>query len=112
MWGIGIWVLLVPNFLIVALLAIPGADRRFSQLAKQQNVVRYLDVVGPLLPAWIIASTVVATLLFGWILSVNKSLADDCGFRSRAGAEGIILLIWWVALIALLLFGVAMGTAF
>jgi hypothetical protein len=64
------------------------------------------DVVGLSLQTWLVASTIIATLLFGLI--AWKSRRAGIPVKSFK-PEGILLLCWWIVVLGACAYGFMMG---
>jgi len=61
---------------------------------------------------WIVCSTLVATAVFLWEL-VKNSDAEGRVHRTRGAVtlDGVMLLVWWIMLVALCVYAFALGMA-
>ena len=90
------------NFVIVLVLISPvGTNHDFYKAN-----MAWLHVVLTFIQVWVVTSTIIATALFGYMLWK----AHRAGLPVRLlQFEGILLLAWWVTLLALCAFGFMMG---
>lgn len=62
-------------------------------------------VLAVALPSWLVLSTLVATILFVYPL-VRQSATCESG---EVRLSGWFLLVWWIALVLLILYGLGLG---
>jgi hypothetical protein len=98
--------ILYANFFLFALFVIPTThhwvDRGFLVL----KAIHLEDAVGRSMQLWIVASTIIATVLFG--LGIRKNRRAEGPTRSMR-FDGILLLAWWVALLGVCAYGFMLG---
>jgi hypothetical protein len=98
--------ILSANFFLFALFVIPTThhwvDREFIAIGSM-NVE---DAVGRSMQVWIVASTIIATILFSRVLWKNRRAALP--IRSIR-FDGILLLTWWIALLGVYAYGFMLG---
>lgn len=102
-------VLLFANFLFFGLLVIPAfrhwADAALLALRDSGRE----DLAGYSIPAWILGSTFVATILFGHMFWKGGGPETDQAERG-VGIEGRLLLVWWITLVGVCIYGYSLGT--
>ena len=64
------------------------------------------DVVGRSLQVWLVASTIIATALFGVVGWKNRRATLPAG---SIKFEGILLLSWWIIVVGASVYGFALG---
>jgi len=98
--------ILSANLFLFVLFVIPAThhwvDRGFFALRS----INVEDVVGLSLQTWLVASTIVATLLFGLIALKNRTSGKPV--RSLK-PEGILLLSWWIIVVGACAYGFMLG---
>ncbi len=98
--------ILYANFCLFALFVIPTTrhwvDREFLALRS----VNLEEVVGRSMQAWIVASTITATVLFGLVLRKNRRAELSI---PSIRLDGILLLAWWIALLGVCAYGFVLG---
>ena len=98
--------ILYANLFLFALFVIPithhWVDRGFLALRS----INMEDVVGRSLQVWIVASTIIATALFTFV--VWKSRRATVPIRVLR-FEGILLLIWWIIVLGACAYGLVLG---
>ena len=99
--------ILYANFFLFALFVIPithhWVDRGFLALRSINNME---DVAGRLLQVWIVASTISATVLFGFVVWTNRTATPPI---RAVRLEGILLLAWWFTLLGACAYGFMLG---
>jgi len=99
-------ILLAINFVILLVMISPvGTSREFY---KAQRGSALLDAVLRSIQIWVVASTFIATALFA--LMLWKTHRAALPLRS-VRFEGILLLAWWLTLVALCAYFFMMGMA-
>ena len=98
--------ILYANLFLFALFVIPTThhwvDRAFFALRS----INMEDVVGRSLQGWLVASTVIATALFGLIAWKNgRATMPVRSFK----LEGILLLGWWIVVLGACAYGFMVG---
>jgi len=64
------------------------------------------DVVGRSLQVWLVASTIIATELFGLVGWKSRRATLPAGSLKL---EGILLLSWWIIVVGACVYGFALG---
>jgi hypothetical protein len=98
--------ILYANFFLFALFVIPTThhwvDRGFLALKS----VNLEEVVGRSMQAWIVVSTIAATVLFGLAFWRNRRAQLSV---TSIRLDGILLLTWWIALLGVCAYGFMLG---
>ena len=98
--------ILYANFFLFALFVMPATNHWLNQGFVALRSINMEDVAGRSLQVWLVASTIVATALFGLI-----------GWKSRRALmpatslkfDGILLISWWIIVIGACIYGFALG---
>ena len=97
--------LLIINFLLLILAMGPGSSRDLYIAMKRAGIS---DLLGHLFQVWVVGSTLVATITFPVILCKNWNMPAEAAIRGVALA-GTLLLLWWLALFGIFVYGSALG---
>jgi hypothetical protein len=98
-------IILIANFLILLALAGPGRSRELDLALRRAGIE---DLIGRSMQVWIVGSTMFSTSLFAWILSKKKKVPPGAP-TARIKVEGLLLVLWWLALIGLMAYGFMLG---
>lgn len=98
--------ILYTNFFLFALFVIPTTHRWVDRWFLALRSINLEDVVGRSLQVWTVASTIIATVLFGMVLWKNRRAALP--MRSIR-LDGILLLTWWIALLGVCAYAFMLG---
>jgi hypothetical protein len=79
---------------------------RSGVLSSEVQTIQLEDFVGHSMQVWIVASTIIATALFGLMLWNNRRAVLP--IRSIR-LDGILLLTWWIALLGVCAYGFMLG---
>jgi hypothetical protein len=79
---------------------------RSGVLSSEVQTIQLEDFVGHSMQVWIVASTIIATALFGLMLCNNRRAVLP--IRSIR-LDGILLLTWWIALLGVCAYGFMLG---
>jgi hypothetical protein len=98
--------ILYPNFFLFALFVIPTTHHWVDLGFLAMRSIHLEDAVGRSMQVWIVASTILATVLFGLVVWKNRRAASP--IRSIR-FDGILLLTWWIALLGVCAYGFMLG---
>ena len=100
--------ILCANFLLSLLFVVPITHNWVDQafLALRSKSIELEDFVGHSLQVWIVASTIIATVLFGLMLWNNRRATPPV--RSIR-FDGFLLLTWWLTLLGACAYGFMLG---
>lgn len=98
--------ILYANFFLFALFVMPMTHHWVDQGFSALRSINMKDAVGRTLQVWLVASTIIATALFGLVGWKNRRATLPT--RSLK-FEGILLLSWWIIVIGACVYGFALG---
>jgi hypothetical protein len=98
--------ILYANFFLFALFVIPLTHHWVDQGFLALRSINMQDVVGRSLQVWLVASTMIATALFGLVGWKNRRATLPAGSLKF---EGILLLSWWIIVVGACVYGFALG---
>jgi len=98
--------ILYADFFFFALFIIPVTHHWVDQALLALRSVNLEEVVGRSMQVWIVASTIIATVLFVLMLWKNRRAALPI---TAVRFEGILLLTWWLTLLGLFAYGFMLG---
>jgi len=97
---------LYANFFLFALFVVPITHHWVDQGFLALRAINLEDAVGRSMQGWIVASTIVATALFGRMVRKNRrATLPVTSLRS----EGMLLLAWWLMLLGACAYGFMLG---
>jgi hypothetical protein len=98
--------ILYANFFLFALFVMPITHHWIDHGFLALKSINLEEVVGRSMQVWIVASTIIATVLFGVMLwKYRRSALPITAVRF----EGILLLTWWLTLLGFLAYGFMLG---
>ncbi len=97
--------ILYANFLLFALFVAPMTHHRVDEAFLALGRINLEDVVGRSMQVWVVASTMMATVLFGAMYWKHRKEASSMAFRF----EGMLLLTWWVTLVGICVYAFSLG---
>lgn len=98
-------IILIVNFLILLAMVGPGRSRELDLALRRAGIE---DLIGRSMQVWIVGSTIFTTALFARIQWKRKR-APLGAPAAKVRVEGSLLLLWWLALIALMAYGFMLG---
>jgi hypothetical protein len=98
--------ILYANFFLFALFVIPTMHHWVDRGFLAMRSIHFEDAVGRSMQVWIVASTILATVLFALFVWKNRGAASP--IRSIR-FDGILLLTWWIALLGMCAYGYMLG---
>jgi hypothetical protein len=97
--------ILYANFLLFALFVVPMTHHWVDEAFLALGRINLEDVVGRSMQVWVVASTMMATVLFGAMYWKHRKEASSMAFRF----EGMLLLTWWVTLVGICVYAFSLG---
>jgi len=94
------------NFFLFALFVIPITHQWVDHVFLALRRINLEKVIGRSMQVWIVASTIIATVLFGLMLRKNRRAAMSI---TPVRFEGILLLLWWLTLLGTCAYGFMLG---
>lgn len=98
--------ILCANFFLFALFVIPTTHHWVDSGFLAMRSVHLEDAVGRSMQVWIVVSTILATVLYGLVVWKNRRATSP--IRSTR-FDGILLLVWWIALLGVCAYGFMLG---
>ncbi len=94
------------DFFLALLIVVPVAHRSVDRGLHALRGLGLEDLVGWAIPIWILGSTILATLLYVWILWRQPKVLSS----ARLSLEGKLIIAWWITLSTLVIYGYSLGT--
>lgn len=92
------------NFVLLLAMAIPPLNTpRAMSAIRVSGLDPWLAVA---IPSWLVLSTLAATILFVYPLARKSANCQSGDLR----LDGWFLLVWWIALVLLILYGLGLGS--
>src|SRR5882762_5957565 len=100
------------NFFIALLFVVPITHRWVDGAFRALKKVGLEDPVGYSLQLWIVGSTLFATTLFIWnMIKKHARGASPGGLPESLAPDGVLLLGWWLTLVAICAYAFTLGMA-
>jgi hypothetical protein len=99
-------VILYANFFLFALFVIPTTHHWVDRAFLAMRSIHLEDAMGRSMQVWIVASTVLVTVLFGLVAWKNRRAASPL---RPILVDGILLLTWWIVLLGVCAYGFMIG---
>ena len=93
------------NFLFALFFVVPVAHHFIDSILRGLESVGW-GVAGVLMPLWVVASTLVATVLLIWETVRHRKRGRSV---SPLAVDGTLLVAWWVTLLGFMAYGYALG---
>ena len=96
--------LLIVNFSLFILAIGPGTSHQLDLDLRRLGIA---ELIGRSVQVWAVGSTLVATIMFPLIVWKKRKVAPPA--FAGLEVEGMLLVLWWMTLIGLCVYGYAIG---